>query len=495
MSSNDRMPLDKCKVYTPRDLADAIVRSLEPDPRSKWLEPSVGKGVFLDSLCGFGITRSQICAIDVDPTKYETDRLAQTMRGIDFLEWHRTLQDRFDRIVGNPPYIPLSRLDTQSKKIACSIRIPGSDMTVPQTSNTWFAFLCGCMRLLKIGGNLSLILPAAWEFADYAESLRGSIHEYFRELITLRSRKPLFEEVQEGSVIIVGKGFKEMNQAHHYIKCSDKTDVVNKLNDLANNHHIDRRKPDRKSDDPGSGVRLGDLLEIRLGGVTGQAKYFLLTEDQRKRNRLPEEALIPVLSRSKHLQNAVIIRRHWNTLLSRHERVWLFSPRNSVLELPDVVDYLNRLPENGGCDLRRYKIRSRSPWYQTPLPKNVDGFMSGMTRLGPWICLNKMKDLNATNTLYVVKFKDNINFAAKCAISLALLTSNVRTELHKRRRHYADGLMKHEPGDLLSIKIQLTENVSGAVEAYTSAIKSLLEGKIEHASSLADKYICNNLKN
>jgi len=238
----------------------------------------------------------------------------------------------------------------------------------------------------------------------------------------------------------------------------------------------------------GSGAPLGDLIEIRLGGVTGHAGFFLLTEDQRCGLRLPREAVTPVLSRSRHLTDAVIDRRSWHDLLRRGERVWLLRPTGDVSSLPSVADYLARPLESGGCDRGRYKIKNRAPWYLTPLPERVDGFMSGMTRNGPWIALRRMRLLNATNTLYVVRFKEKLGLDAKSAISLAMLTTSARDELRRRCRHYADGLMKHEPGDLVQIKVPLARDIREAPAAYSEAVGRLLAGRTTEASALADRF-------
>ena len=39
---------------------------------------------------------------------------------------------------------------------------------MPANANYWVPFLVAGMRLLKPGGSLAYILPAAWEYANYA---------------------------------------------------------------------------------------------------------------------------------------------------------------------------------------------------------------------------------------------------------------------------------------------------------------------------------------
>ena len=482
------LPPDSCKVYTPRTIADAMVGALQPDRGATWLEPSVGRGVFLLALADAGVDRSKVVAIDLDPERCDTDSLARTQRAKDFLAWSQSTRNRFDRIVGNPPFVPLSQVDPQLKKVSTGIRLPGVHRTVPLSSNAWSAFLCSSLRLLRDGGNIAFVLPAAWDYADYAAPLREHIPGLFREFFIFRSHRPLFEDVQEGTVILVGRGYRDQHAHYGRIECCDKEGLVAKINSIRVTATFSLESRLSKLEDGDHGVPLGQLAEIRLGGVTGQADYFLLTEEQRRFWKLPLEAVSPVLSRSRHLTGAVIDARSWQTLLRMGERIWLFRPTGETCFHPAVRSYLSRSEARGGCKRNGYKIIKRSPWYVTPLPPEVDGFVSGMTKSGPWIALRRMEFLNATNTLYVVRFKDRMNYRSKCAIALAFLTSAVRETLRRRCRHYPDGLMKHEPSDLMSVRIPLARDASKAPIVYSRAVTSMIEGEIDKAASLADHF-------
>jgi adenine-specific DNA-methyltransferase len=490
MSTSELLPPESCKVYTPRPIADVLVQALGTDRYASWLEPCVGTGVFLSALASAGVARKRIIAVDLDPVACEPDSLGTTFRGVDFLSWSEPIRRQFDRITGNPPYVPLSRLDPRLRKSALAVRIPGGDSSVSPTSNVWFAFLCRCLHLLRPGGNLGLVLPAAWDFADYASGLRKHTPLLFREFITFRSRRPLFDEVQDGSVIIIGRGFQREHRHSRRVECRDRKDLVASIRSICTlgGSGTAATLAERNGND--TGVPLGQFLEIRLGGVTGQADYFLLSEEQRCIRGLPEESVTPVISRSRHLTGAAIDRSSWQGLLRKGERVWLFNPTDELTSHPSVARYLSLLNQDGGCDRERYKIKNRTPWFRTPLPARVDGFMSGMTRTGPWLALRTMRNLNATNTLYVVRFKEKTGYASKCALSLSLLTSSFREQLRESCRHYADGLMKYEPGDLLSLNLlpPPVRRTQDAPALYQRAVKCLLAGKDREAFAVADSF-------
>ena len=86
-----------------------MVGAMQPDQKVTWLEPSVGHGVFLLALADAGVRRENVVAIDLDPEPSHADALAITDRSQDFLSWSQSTQKRFDRIVGNPPHVPLSQ--------------------------------------------------------------------------------------------------------------------------------------------------------------------------------------------------------------------------------------------------------------------------------------------------------------------------------------------------------------------------------------------------
>jgi adenine-specific DNA-methyltransferase len=468
-----------------------MVNALQPIRGLSWLEPCMGRGVFLTALAAAGIPPEEILAIDLDGEPCDEDSLGVVIREVDFLSWSQSTQDRFDRIVGNPPFVPLSRLDPALQSASGTIRVPGSDRTVPLNSNLWFAFLCGCLHLLRPGGSIAFILPAAWDYACYAAEIRERIPRLFREFFTFRSRRPMFDGIQEGAIVIIGRSYMHEHLLERRLDCPDRDHLVSSLVsiDLSSTHDAKPYPIHDTTED--IGVLLGDLLEIRLGGVTGHAKYFLLTEEQRIEFGLPTKSLQPVVSRSRHLNRARIDRRSWAALLQAGERVWLFRPIGEIAHHPAVMSYLLRFEQEDGGNRKDYKIKNRKPWYLTPLPDPVDGFLSGMTKLGPWIAFRQMEGLNASNTLYVVRFKQLPDRDAKSAIALAMLTSDVRETLRKKCRHYPDGLMKYEPGDLKSVRVPIAKDPRGASALYSKAIECLLMGDVKSVCSIADGFFSN----
>ncbi len=222
--------------------------------------------------------------------------------------------NRYDKIIANPPYVAIDRLQQRLRKTACNVRAL-NDIRVTAAGNTWYAFLCAAINLLRPGGSLCFLLPAAWEFANYAEPLRREIAKSFKFVRVYRSDTPIFQfaKVQEGTVMLLAREFSpNVSTANKSGLIS--TVRVKSVEDLV--VEMARRSPLGKiQTERGGWMEVGSpnlqgkfdeapissLFSINIGAVTGDASYFLMNEERRKALDLPTSSLRPVLSRAKHL--------------------------------------------------------------------------------------------------------------------------------------------------------------------------------------------------
>lgn len=478
-------------VYTPDALASAMVRALGDKPSSVWLDPCVGDGAFVAGISGLGIPSQHILAFDLNPESAVRDALAQTHRDVDFIAWASSQQQpACDRLIMNPPYVALSKLQGAPRSAALSLSGPNGER-IPLKANYWCAFVLAAMHVLRPDGCMAAVLPAAWDYARYARSIRETLVEGFGEVTIIRSTSPLFPGVLEGAVVVIAKKRLHPSRTVRRIETPDAAGMIQILDDLSKG----RTPPSVKTIFPIKSkrqqeTRLGDLLDIRIGGVTGDAHYFLMTEDQRRAFGLPRAALRPVLTRCRHLRRAIFTQQEWQDLLEAGERVWLFSPAGSALEHDAVRRYLEEGKERKKCHTDRYKIKAREPWYQTPVPTRIDGFLSGMSKRLPFLVLREIPRLSATNTLYVARFKRPADLQKRLAVGIALLSSQVRKDLAVRARVYADGLLKFEPAELGNVRIPLPEeHRSDARQVFETATELLLSGRETEAQDLADTWI------
>jgi hypothetical protein len=385
--------------------------------------------------------------------------------------------------------LSIERLPAKLQSSALSVCTPGG-AKVTLGANCWYAFVCASLSLLKPGGSLAFVLPAAWDYASYAAPLRDVVPSLFRNIEVHRSRSLIFPDVQDGAVVLLAEGYRESPRGFRRVEHATAQDLIARL------VHSPHTEPLILSSSDAVGnhgsCRLSEILDIKIGTVTGDANFFLLTEDQRRANQLPLGSVMPVISRAHHLIDTKLTPKKWQKLRDDGERVWLFFPTKRSLSRVSVQRYLRLPVSKGGCDREAYKVKSRNPWYHPDLVGNCDGFISGMSRAGPWICFSEMPGLSASNTLYTVKFRTLMPKHQQTAWALSMLTSTARKSSKQKCRFYADGLEKYEPGDLGELIIPKPPLIENVHRFYKMAVKALLEGDPESATSVADRcfHIC-----
>lgn len=378
-----------------------MVHALGGTPGGVWLEPSHGHGVFVEEISRSGVPRHRIIALDLDPGKAAADRLATTIRGVDFLRWARKTDWRFDRIVGNPPFVSIVQLPPGLQLSAASVP-DVNGRPIGRGANLWYAFVLASMRLLREGGCLAFVLPSAAEFANYSGALRERVAQRFARLEIYRCARPLFDCVREGTLVVVARGYGQGPGLVSRLSFDTRSALIRRL--FSGRQPSGHRCPGGGPTARTGGVTLGSVAKIRLGGVTGDTSFFLMNERKRTSMGLPARALTPVVSKARHLRSALLTQSDWEGLRASGQRVWLLNPSAALADHPAVRRYLRLGRTEGGCDRSAYKVSVRDPWYRTPVPPVPDAFLSGMSRHGPWLCINETKGVNATNTLYVVRF-------------------------------------------------------------------------------------------
>ena len=477
-------------VDTPQLLADALIRAVGVEATDSWLDPSAGAGQLVRAALRAGVPANSILAIDLQAELPPLERLnVETRLGIDFLHWAQRTSRRFDRVIANPPFVRLGQLEEALLRPALQTRLDGVNITA--MANYWVPFLIGGMRLLKPGGALAYILPAAWEYADYASGVRRLCGKSFHKLDIHRVSVPMFDGVADGSVLIVGHGFgTRPNRAPRVFRHTTLralTDAVfeNTCPSATGNH---MRERDPRSLPEGQ-IRFGEIARIGIGAVTGDAGFFLFNETRRHALRLPYATVRPVLSKARHIISSEIDSDTWTRLLTAGNRVWLFGPSESDLSNSAVRTYLELPEEDGGCRRDAMKVRSRDPWYRVHIPSRFDGFVTGMSQSTPWVALNRMPSLTASNTLYGIRFPNIRSIDEQAAWCLSMLSSATVKSRTQMVREYPQGLLKLEPSDIALLAVRRPITITGARTLYRKATELIMSGRPGAAHALADDWL------
>lgn len=196
------------QYFTPEVVADFMIDMADISRHSKILEPSCGEGVFLERLQQKGFENLTAFEIDED--------LAQDF---DFVRYESfvsaKIDEKFDLIIGNPPYIRWKNLEEDLKKELSSNLIWNKYFN--SLCDYLYIFILKSIELLEENGQLIFICPEYWMNTTHSISLRNyMVQNGCFEAIYHFNETPIFEKVTVS--IVIFKFIKSKKNEHKKIK-------------------------------------------------------------------------------------------------------------------------------------------------------------------------------------------------------------------------------------------------------------------------------------
>lgn len=491
--------------YTPPRLAGLLAGwALERDPK-RILEPSYGEGVFLREIDaklrerGIHDPGHRMFGVELD--RRAAPRLRES--GLRLPEGHLhsgdllsfdadALGGRFDAIVGNPPYIRHHLLD---EKLAArgrrSARLLG--IALNGRSDAWAYFCAHLMTFLSEEGRLALVLPGSVLQADYAKPLLAGLALDCGEVQLIRIGERLFPRVQERTVVLLVDRSSQGGERVSYRSIANLKGLGPAL----------RRRPRGRArfapgDDTspprltgketaaweracaGAGVaRLGELVTIRIGVVTGANGFFVKSETEAdalgKRVRT-----VPIVSRGASLRSPIWSSASQAETADASSRLLLFP--TSQRGLSSAAKALIATGEREGLD-DRHHCSKRSPWYSLCDAGVPDLFLPYMGSEPPRIAINDA-GATCTNAIHRLWLK-NPDGVSLHAIAAASWTTLYRLSAELVGRTYGGGVLKLEPTAAAALRVttvgdrKLIKELVGAYDV----------GGVGDAHALADRRI------
>lgn len=501
--------------YTPQAVAEKMVSFFQEDKSIRTiLEPSCGNGVFAEMVLKKQLLKKDgsLTAIEIEAS--EVQKAAKKMESVpsadvrlfamDFFEYYENKKDeeRFDLILGNPPYIRYQYLKEQQRAQMSQI-LTEHGMKANRLINAWVGFLVACVHLLSDTGKIAFVIPAEILQVAYAQELRLFLAKSLSKITLLTFEELVFPDIEQEIVIFLGEkggqeqgiriielhdlkdldqlkladnGFQKLNQVHEkwtkYFMSREENSLIAQI-----------RKDSRFQ-------KMSDTALINIGITTGNNKYFSVTKKAVHEYEL-EDVVRPLIGRSAHAGSVYFYKEDWNDNAENGKAAYL-------IDFPDVPfeaypkkhrSYIKKGEKNK--EHAGYKCRIRERWYRVPSIWVPDAFFLRRNNLYPKFVLNCCEAVS-TDTMHRIKFYDGIE-PERIVLSYYNSISFAFTEICGRS--YGGGVLEILPGELGNVVLPVLDAIPlEQVRTVLHQVDEIVRQKeeIEKALDLVDREILVN---
>ena len=486
--------------YTPDALAAMLVRWAVRAPQDRLLDPSCGDGRFLVAHRN---------SVGVERTPEAVGKAKGRAPGAhvceaEFFAWaehaHST-GERFDCAVGNPPFIRYQTWGGDVRQRALSLcnrfGVVFSGLTA-----SWAPFLAVAANLLRPGGRMAFVVPAAFGHAPYAGPLVEHLVARFHDVRIVAVRRRLFPRLSEDCWLLFADGFGGSTQqmrlgATDAIQVFDtppRTDVRIAVSEWRNSWNR-RLRPYLVSDrvrsrylavarradshalaaiddaQPTLPARLGAVASVALGYVSGANHFFHLTPSEASKAGIPSTLLHPTVRSARVLPPREVTRQTVDSWRRSDDPMLLLRIPKGTQVPARVRRYLD---SDAGVRAREgYKCRHRSPWYSVPDVRVPDFFLTYMAGRAPSLVKNAA-GATCSNALHAVQLR--LPVLSDAALLAAWQSPLTQLSCELEGHALGGGVLKLEPREatrvILSNPNSMRSGESADLEEAVSVLRS-----------------------
>jgi adenine-specific DNA methylase len=457
--------------YTPLPIAEFVLKwALNGNPDADILEPSCGDGKFLEGLRELDLPYHSLTGIELneeEAAKAEAVGLPRTqLLNADFHTYCNHTEQRFDVVVGNPPYIRFQYFEPQQQVEAENIFIRAG-LKYSRLTNAWVSFVVGATLLLKEKGRIGFVIPAEVLQVSYAEQLRTFIAKHYNKINIVSFEKLVFPGIQQEVVLLLCEKDGSADHKIEHLELRDASGlqdldlrlltspqkVINTKSRKWTYYFLDQEEIDfldRISD--GKVPQLGKFAQVEVGITTGANDFFTVPLTTVQEYELEEYAR-PMVGRSVQVNSVIFTQQDWeaNRQSKAKAHLLVFPGKKHLNPKNGAVRYI-ATGEKAGIH-KGYKCGIRDDWFVVPSIKASDALFIRRNNVFPRLIINQAQAYT-TDTMHRVYLKSGTNLEALTGSfynSLSLAFAEISG------RSYGGGVLELMPSEVEKILLPYRE--------------------------------------
>lgn len=428
------------------------------------LDPAAGLGVFARSLNYLNDSKMK----DISITAYEIDNnLVKSLEEVlnkvgiehkiingDFLE--NSWSEKYQGIIANPPYYKHHYIKNKEHLYQQMCIKAGFKFSIQTNIYCWF--LVKCMNMLADNGRLAFIVPSEFLNANYGVGIKKYLIQsgINLHLLNISFENNVFNNAITTSIIILAQKSKQKSSVINFYNVTDLSSLGNLSKFLKSHPKTTINKTDLDisskwrnyfiGNDSArkfcSAISFSTYGRFSRGIATGANKYFTLSQGEIAEFKLPNECVLPCISKASYAKNIVFSQNDFCQLSKGNKKVYLFDGEKVMCD--SVKKYI-KLGEKQGVD-QKYLTKNRTPWYALEKRSPSKIWINVFGRKGTKFTWNNSNCVSLTcfHCFYPTKLGEKF-----LDILFVYLNTRVAKDLiNIEKREYGNGLGKFEPNDI-----------------------------------------------
>lgn len=356
-------------------------------------------------------------------------------------------------IVGNPPYTRHQEMTQHDKE---SARVAVGSLVSSGLAGMAAYFLAASLRFLRRNDALCMILPGSWMQANYGLEIRRHLWGLTQRRVQIdvfSHQVQVFPKSKVDAVVLWVGPQEESRRPMTMTEMSLDGSHVRSLRSL----HVNRSGEPPKifprtisewRPSKSSGAALGDFFVVRRGIATGRNAFFMLTDVEVEKRKIPDSTLVPVISSIKKLDVDIIDDATFSKLYSSGAKRWMLMLKPNDIHLPSIRRYLTEGTLDGVANA--FLAKQRRHWFALEDIEPAPLLLQPMTKKGFRVVRN-LKGVRHTNNLFgLYPLTENVDIER---FSDWLRSSVGQRALLRVARRYGDGMYKLEPRAVREVEV------------------------------------------